>query len=202
MSWKLRNIWSSTGRLVGVEDEDIEDRWRVQEDVVAVSVSSGRRAGGDDGWLSIRAVLFEGGEVLRLLVFGDVEGRGGKAEDGVAVAVADDQIGEDEAGSCLQSVGGGWRSGRGWSLGDEGGWEKQKGQSESGGNGARNLQGCSKDSREEDRRQCSCTGAAGGKTRDFRGVQMGLGSRGRRGRREGAFESLRRGAPVWSALCV
>ena len=52
-------------------------------------------------------VLLEGGEILRLLVFGDVEGGGGQAVDRIAVAVVDGEIGEDETGSRMEGVGGG-----------------------------------------------------------------------------------------------
>ena len=57
----------------GVEDDDVEDWWRVEQEVVAEGVRGGGCCGRDDGRLRA-GVLFEGGDVLWLLVVEDMKG--------------------------------------------------------------------------------------------------------------------------------
>ncbi len=56
----------------GVEDDDVEDRWRVEQEVVAEGVRGGGCGGRDDGGLRA-SVLLEGGDVLWLFVVEDMK---------------------------------------------------------------------------------------------------------------------------------
>jgi len=111
----------------GVEEEDVGGGGGVEEIVVGEGVG---RGGGEleGGRWGLGEVLFEGGELLGLVVVEDAEDGAVEAVDGVAVGVDDGDVGEDDAGAGVEGVGGGgWR---GWGLGgelrgDEDEWEER-----------------------------------------------------------------------------
>ena len=80
----------------GVEQKDAQDRW----ELFAV------RCGG-----ALGIVFLEGGDVLGLVVVEDLEVGGGEVMDGVAVAVGDGDVGEDDAGFGAEREGGRLRVG-------------------------------------------------------------------------------------------
>ena len=68
-------------------------------------VSGRGRCGGGCGFRR-SVVLVEGGDALRPVVVEDLEVRGCESVDRVAVAVGDDDVGEDDAGLGVESEGG------------------------------------------------------------------------------------------------
>ena len=109
----------------GVEEEDVERGGWGCGGVVGED-AGWQREGRLEGRWRLGGMLVEGADLLRLAFFEDGEVCPGEAVDGVAGAVGDDDVFDDEVGAGLNGGGGGLGGG-GWGLGERGdGREKDK----------------------------------------------------------------------------
>jgi len=115
-----------------VEEDDVEDGWGVEDEVVVVGAAGLGGSGSGGLGEGCGGVLLKGGDVLRGVAVEDVKGGFVKVPDGVAVVVGDGDVGEDEAGVGVEGEGGLVGCGGRRGLGEESGGKEQRGEAKGG----------------------------------------------------------------------